>query len=275
MHQYLRDLSSDAYVLDLGSSHGSFRYASYPFMKVLVDLEWPAGRPDGTMAVQADIASLPFPTRCADAVVCNHSLEHIVELDRALAEIGRVVKQDGFLFVSVPDATTLCDRLYRWLARGGGHVNPFSSAPATAAKIESLTGLPHFATQQLFASFSYLNRMNRTAKAPRKLLLLAGGDERFLILGTWVLRLIDRTFGTRLTHYGWAMYFGRGHSAQTSPGWRNVCVRCGSGHPADELLAARRVKKHFRLVRTYRCPTCGASNIFTRDTGPQQRAYLC
>jgi SAM-dependent methyltransferase len=238
----------------------------------LVDLEWPARKP-GTAAVQADAACLPFETGCADAVVCNHSLEHIVELDRALVEIGRVLKQEGFLFVSVPDATTLCDRLYRWLARGGGHVNAFSSATAIAAKIESLTGLPHFGTRQLFASFSYLNRKNRKAKAPRKLLLLAGGNERFLMVGTWLLRRIDQTFGTRLTHYGWAMYFGR--PGQTAPklfGWRNVCVRCGSGHPTDELIASRLVNGRFLFVKTYRCPACGASNIFTPDTSTERRA---
>lgn len=57
-----------------------------------------------------------------------------------------MVASDGFLFVAVPDASTVTDRLYRWLAGGpapgGGHVNAFTSADETARRIEKAVGLP-------------------------------------------------------------------------------------------------------------------------------------
>jgi SAM-dependent methyltransferase len=79
------------------------------------------------LIVQGDALHLPFPDSTFTAVISNHSLEHFDHLEGALHEIGRVVRPQGALFVSVPDASTFCDRLYRWLAKGSGHVNAFTS----------------------------------------------------------------------------------------------------------------------------------------------------
>ena len=68
---------------------------------------------------------MPFGSAAFDLVVSNHSLEHFVELEPTLREIGRVMRPGGTLYIAVPNTATLSDRIYRWLARGGGHVNPF------------------------------------------------------------------------------------------------------------------------------------------------------
>ena len=86
---------------------------------------------------------MPFPAEAFDAIVSNHSLEHFVELEATLREIGRVIKRGGVLYVAVPDASTLTDRIYRWLARGGGHVNAFRAPRDVIDPVEKLTGLPH------------------------------------------------------------------------------------------------------------------------------------
>ena len=54
----------------------------------------------------------------------------------------------------MPDASTFCDKLYRWLSRGGGHVNAFTSSAELAATIERSTGLKHRATKTLHTSLS-------------------------------------------------------------------------------------------------------------------------
>ena len=239
-------------MLDLGSREGSFDRNVHPFRTVRVDLEHASG-----IDVQADAAHLPFASKCFDAVVSNHSLEHFADLDRALAEIGRVLARPGALFIAVPDASTFTDRLYRWLAKGGGHLNSFTSAPALAAHIERFVGIPCTGVRVLHTSLSFLNPHNRRAPAPRKLLLLAGGREPFLIALTFLLRSADRIFGTRLSVYGWALCFGCEPAEAGS--WTNVCVRCGSGHPARELRPG--------AARLYRCPSCGARNLFTPDPG--------
>src|SRR4029077_8355318 len=127
--------------------------------------------------VQSDAAKLPFADQTFDAVISNHSLEHFDDLVGSLREIGRVISPTGSLFVAVPDASTLTDKLYRWLGRGGGHVNAFTSADKTAALIEQTTAMPHAATKILCSSLSFLNRRNAPRPVPRRLWLLGGGYE--------------------------------------------------------------------------------------------------
>src|SRR5215472_7125151 len=126
MDEILRNLRPGTRVLDLGSLTGSFAADRCPHSQVVkVDLEPP---PPGVWEgfVRADAARLPFPDHSFDAVVANHSLEHIHGLREALAEIGRVVRPEGSVFVAVPDASTFSDRLFRWIYRDeSGHINPF------------------------------------------------------------------------------------------------------------------------------------------------------
>jgi len=185
MNELLRDLAPGSIVLDLGCGAGSFDSAG-EFSTVRVDLEPSTVRVSNF--AQADAARLPFRADCFDVVVSNHSLEHLENLASALEEIGRVLKSTGALYVAVPDATTITDRLYRWLARGGGHVNQFSSARELALKIERATGLRHKTTRTLCTSLSFLNRRNH--RVPRRLLLLGGGTEASLRLLTYVFRLL-------------------------------------------------------------------------------------
>src|SRR5262252_7428578 len=122
MHQLLQTLPAGARVLDLGARTGSFRTARRDLTIVRLDLEVPDGR-GGGQYVAGDAARMPFAGGVFDLIVANHSLEHFVELEATVREIGRVLRPGGALFVTVPDATTLTDRIYRWIGRGGGHVN--------------------------------------------------------------------------------------------------------------------------------------------------------
>jgi SAM-dependent methyltransferase len=232
VHEILRHLPASARVLDIGCRSGSFDASAFHFTTVRLDLE----RGCSSNFVQADASALPFANDVFDAVISNHSLEHFAELDRALAEIGRVVKRDGALFVAVPDASTFTDRLYRWLARGGGHVNAFACPEAVASRIERATALSHVATRVLHTSLSFLNPRNRTAPAPRRLWILFGGREPVLMALNFALRLADRLFGTRWSVYGWALWFGRVvEPPDVRPAW-HVCVRCGAGHAAGSII---------------------------------------
>lgn len=262
MHELLHSLPPGAWVLDLGCGGGSFRAAGACRI-VRVDLERPSSAPSNF--VQADAARLPFPKHCFDAIISNHSLEHFDNLTGALREMGRVVKPGGALYVSVPDASTFCDRLYRWLAHGGGHVNPFRSATELAAKIEAATGLKHIATRTLCTSLSFLNRHNAPKPRPRKLWLLGDGTEPSLRLINLLSRSSDRFLHTRLTVYGWAFYFGNVAAPADCPPWTNVCIRCGSGHPSAWLSSQPyRVRRRW-FLRVYSCPDCETWNLFADD----------
>jgi SAM-dependent methyltransferase len=257
MDEILSSLPARARVLDLGCAGGSFPRAATHATTIRCDRDTPADARN-EIFVQADAAHLPFRDGAFTAAVLNHSLEHFDHLARCLEELGRVIDPQGSLFVAVPDASTFTDKLYRWLARGGGHVNAFVSPDQVARAVESATGLRHIATKTLWSSLSFLNRRNSPLPRPRRLLLLGGGHEWSLFLYVWASRAIDRLFNLRTGIYGWAFYFGRiagPIDTTTSP---NVCIRCGSGAPVA-LLEPRRV---FGLLRVYTCPRCGAGNPF-------------
>ena len=265
MHEILKVLPAGSVVLDLGSAKGSFPRDATLASVVRVDREAPADRIERDRFVQADAAGLPFADRTFAAVISNHSLEHFDNLSEALREIGRIVRADGALFVAVPDASTFTDKLYRWLARGGGHVNAFTSPSETAAVIEQATGLRHVATKLLCSSLSFLNRRNAPRPIPRRLLALGGGYEWSLFLYGWLSRRIDRLFRTRASIYGWAFYFGRVDAQIDTSTWVNVCIRCGSGCAASSLASRGLVQSKLAGFRTFRCPQCGAANPFADD----------
>lgn len=260
MNELVRGLPQRAVVLDLGCGSGSLDWAGSQFTVVRVDLEFFKA----FNFVQADAANLPFTADCFDVVISNHSLEHVENLAISLAEIGRVLKSTGCLYIAVPDATTITDRLYRWLARGGGHVNQFSSPEQLTLMVEQATGLKHKLTRTLCTSLSFLNRNNRRTRAPRRLLLIGGGTEISLLLFNYFFRLLDRTFGSRMSVYGWAFYFGNIEATIDRNAWTNVCIRCGAGHPSDWLIHECKVVRYW-LISVYWCPNCGTMNLFTKD----------
>lgn len=263
MTRLIANLPAGARVLDLGARSGSFSTPRADITVVRADLEPPAaGRRSGSY-VAADAAQLPFRTGAFDLIISNHSLEHLDRLEVSVAEIGRVLKPRGALYIAVPDATTLTDRIYRWLGRGGGHVNAFRSPGEVVGLVEWLAGSRHRATQELSSGLSFLNAHNFQAPPPRKIALFGFGNERFLAVFVWLLRSLDRAFGTRLAIYGWAFYFGSADPPETLDNWPNVCVRCGAGHAEDYLRARASGWRKVLGVESYQCPACGGFNLFT------------
>ena len=235
----------------MGSGPGSFDATDIPLIIIRADLE-----AEGTgNFVKCSADRLPFRDGAFRALILNHSFEHFERLPETVAEIARVLDRDSLLYIAVPDASTFTDRLYRWLGRGGGHVNRFTDRDAVPRLITAATGLPHAGTRVLCTSLSFLNRANLRTKPQRKLLLFANGDERVVRMLTRLLRHIDRLFHTRSSVYGWAFYFGRGLQPDTTT-WSNACIRCGSSSPSS--LLPRPV---------YKCPKCGTINFFTDDAG--------
>jgi SAM-dependent methyltransferase len=265
MHEILRTLQAGSLVLDLGCAEGSFPPEATSATVVRLDREAPKKSGDRRRIVQSDAARLPFADQTFDAVISNHSLEHFDDLSGSLREIRRVLSPSGSLFVAVPDASTLTDKLYRWLGRGGGHVNAFASSRETAASIERATGLPLIATRTLCSSLSFLNRRHSPRPAPRRLLLLGGGYEWSLFLYVWLSRRLDRLLKARTSVYGWAFYFGNIVESIQTATWVNVCIRCGSGFSAASLISQARARSGFPGLRIYRCPQCEAINPFAED----------
>ncbi|MGB7761128.1 MAG: class I SAM-dependent methyltransferase [Bryobacteraceae bacterium] len=270
MIHLLSRLPAGARVLDLGAAAGSFSNPRPDLCVVRLDLKFDAAGHSGRL-VRGDAARLPFAGGVFDLLVSNHSLEHFVELEAVVGEMGRVAKPGAGLFVAVPDAGTLTDRIYRWIGRGGGHVNHFRRPAEVIALVERLTGLTHRATRDLYSSLSFLNNHNVRGWGPKKLLLFARGDERFLAVLLWALRTIDRVFGSGLSRYGWEFHFGAADPGEALDPWVNVCVRCGAGHSAEYLREQATRWRRFGPFESYRCPACGGFNLFSPELNPPAR----
>ncbi len=63
-------------------------------------------RADANLVV-ADAENLPFPTATFDFVAAIHSLEHMGDPHRALTEVCRVLREDGWFYVGVPNKKRL------------------------------------------------------------------------------------------------------------------------------------------------------------------------
>lgn len=258
-------LQGKARILDLGSGSGSFleSFKRHPVVHIDIDPGRLPSKP--AQAVCADAASLPFRSASFALIISNHSLEHIAQLEPALAELDRVLDEQGSIFVTVPDASTLSDKLYRWLAQGGGHVNPFVDLEDLIRMLQARTRSRCVFKKILHSGFSFLNRRT-TDKLPRRAWLLGGGFELPLAICTFGFRLIDRFLGTRLSVYGWCLILTRGNVSEPPIDMQrvitNVCIRCGAGHSHHSL---NEHLNRFLLFDYYHCPFCSALNLATKD----------
>jgi SAM-dependent methyltransferase len=139
-------LAPGARVLDLGCGEGRHVHAFHlapgvqtvgldadgpSLAKAAAGVEMLGAGKEGTLLIRGDAYRLPFDDGAFDVVVCSEVLEHLGEVDAALAEIGRVLKSGGRLAVSVPRAWP--ERICWALAAGpdgyadqpGGHVRIF------------------------------------------------------------------------------------------------------------------------------------------------------
>jgi len=268
LQEILSELPPNSLVLDLGCDQGSFDSSAFPrCLCIRVDLEKPHGD-ESALFVQADAAKLPFRNAVFDAVICNHSLEHFPELEHSLSEIGRSLKPTGAFFASVPDSSSITDKFYRWLGKGGGHVNQIANVREFVAKVESQTHLRCCGVRVLLTSLSFLNCKSPTARPMRTMVELGVNFEPLLAVLTWFMRNFDRVFGTRMSLSGWLLYFGTIAKRIDEQTWGNMCVRCGSAHSSTYLLRSGVVVK-WTVPRRYHCPSCGATNLFTPDNAVQ------
>jgi glycosyltransferase involved in cell wall biosynthesis len=86
--------------------------------------------------IEGDITKLPIQDNFADIVNIHHVLEHIPEEEKAIAELKRILKPDGYLIIGVPHEGGTMGKILRTVHRrmydpdknlkSGWHVNFYS-----------------------------------------------------------------------------------------------------------------------------------------------------
>jgi 2-polyprenyl-3-methyl-5-hydroxy-6-metoxy-1,4-benzoquinol methylase len=116
-----RDDLADRRVLDVGCSGGivASEFAARGARVFGVDIDVPgvskaaANYGDRVDFVLADSEQLPFADGSFDIITCNHVYEHVVDPFRLFAEMRRVLRGDGLLYLGLANRLGLIEPHYR------------------------------------------------------------------------------------------------------------------------------------------------------------------
>ena len=260
LERWLEDFPSSTRILDLGCGPGSLRPLLERLNVIGMDVDFKALAQASFPRACAESHRLPFAGQSFDLVICHHTLEHFHDIHSTIAEIRRVLRPEGRLFVSVPDGKSFSDRLYRFLLCGGGHLQRFTFA-SIVGEVESGTRLHLAGSKELASSFIFVDRRNFV---PAPLGALPGPLPRRMrwmgVLPAWCFSgaRMFLNVATR-SRYGWALAFAPEKCIpEEEPVTRNVCMSCGAG--------IEQPTEHVAWL-FYRCPYC--SGIGARRQAPR------
>ncbi|WP_024481660.1 class I SAM-dependent methyltransferase [Cellulophaga baltica] len=110
---YLKD-ETDFFTKKYKVLHFAPEQAFYKRFRALENLNYTTTDLDSPLAdIKADICDLPFADNSFDIIFCNHVLEHIPDDTKAMEEIYRILKPNGWAVLQIPQdlkrATTFED----------------------------------------------------------------------------------------------------------------------------------------------------------------------
>jgi len=96
-------------LLDIGTGNGEIAFHLGKEYEVFsVDIIDQRQIYNGYSFTRLENEILPFPNQSFDIIVSNHIIEHVVNADLHLAEISRLIRDDGLVYLATPN------RLWPW-----------------------------------------------------------------------------------------------------------------------------------------------------------------
>lgn len=112
------DLQSSDVFVDVGCGEGYYTTyvarhgaktigidVSSSVLRLLYTINWPY--PVTLTTINSDVEILPIASESVDKVLCSHTLEHVLDDRRVLAEIRRILKPSGIAVLAIPLKYTL------------------------------------------------------------------------------------------------------------------------------------------------------------------------
>ncbi len=105
MYLYLQN-ETNFFTANLKVLHIAPEQCFYKRFKQLPNIDYITGDLESPIAdVHFDIQEIPFEKDTFDVVICNHVLEHVDSDKKAMQEIYRILKPNGFAILQVPQST--------------------------------------------------------------------------------------------------------------------------------------------------------------------------
>lgn len=89
-------------MLDIGCGTRRYELIFREVVDSYIGLDWPEIEERALPDVIGDALNIPFVDASVDVVLATELMEHLPSPDRFLTEVGRVLREDGVLILSVP-----------------------------------------------------------------------------------------------------------------------------------------------------------------------------
>jgi len=162
---------SSVRILDIGCSFGIILEQVTPpdGLGVGIDMDRRIGRSGDNLAfARADAENLPFRSASFDVVICNHVYEHTDDASRLLAEIGRVMTDDGICYFAGPNKFEPVEPHYglpflSWLPRRAADLYMRIAGNASSYPEKPVS---HFRLRALLRDFRVTDYTSRIVRDP-------------------------------------------------------------------------------------------------------------
>jgi SAM-dependent methyltransferase len=153
-------------LLDLGCGIGHSYHLLAPRETVGVDIDPGALAGQDRETVAADMRNLPFEDSAFKSVLSVHSLEHVPDPDRVIAEVVRVLTADGTAVFVTPNRLTF--------GRPDEVIDPFHHIEFDAEELRTLclAGFEEVAIEGIFGSPRYMELFDEERRTLDRLLRL-------------------------------------------------------------------------------------------------------
>ena len=238
-------LPAGATVLDLGCGGGTFNYAQFPEVQIRaiderIDEKVRDFTPNARF-IQGVASAIPARDGTFHLAIVNFAFEHFPDAVAALREVERVTRDGGCVWISMPNAGSFEDQLYRNLYSGGGHLQRPSFEWFLRHVYEN-TSLKLVSYLELPAGFTFL------------------GESEELRHLTWaIVDALKRTVGLD-AHSRSGYVFVLRKFASAGPGFREhlrCCYSCGS---PDETAIGPGGDGANSGTEPWTCAVCGVRN---------------